>query len=121
MCIRDSARVLQKFRQSRAVDAVFYGLRPASTALIAAAGVSVAVIALLNVDGWRAAEALSALLRWKAVLLAVAVFVCMQLNPPKMRHPVVFLAGSGVLGLVFPFCGNGARRFNTGGPLFLFL
>ena len=33
------ARFLQKFRQSRTVDAVFYGLRPASTALIASAGV----------------------------------------------------------------------------------
>lgn len=97
------ARVLQKFRQSRAVDAVFYGLRPASTALIAAAGVSVAVIALLNVDGWRAVEALSALFRWKAILLAVAVFVCMQLKPLKRLHPVVFIAASAVIGVVFQF------------------
>ena len=82
---------------------MFYGLRPASTALIAAAGVSVAVIALLNVDGWRAAEALSALLRWKAVLLAVAVFVCMQLKPLKKLHPVVFIAASAVIGVVFQF------------------
>ena len=32
------ARFLQKFRDSQAVQDVFYGLRPASTALIAAAG-----------------------------------------------------------------------------------
>ena len=32
------AGFLQKFRQSKTVDAVFQGLRPASTALIAAAG-----------------------------------------------------------------------------------
>lgn len=97
------ARVLQKFRQSRAVDAVFYGLRPASTALIAAAGVSVAVIALLNVDGWRAVGAVSALFRWKAVLLAVAVFVCMQLKPLKKLHPVVFIAVSAAVGILFRF------------------
>ena len=42
------ARFLQKFRQSRTVDAVFYGLRPASTALIASAGfLSVAKVSLL--------------------------------------------------------------------------
>ena len=33
--------VLDKFRGNRYVDAAFYGLRPASTALIAAAGVSI--------------------------------------------------------------------------------
>mgnify|MGYP000291193981 FL=1 len=37
------AGFLQKFRQSKTVDAVFYGLRPASTALIASAGLSVAM------------------------------------------------------------------------------
>ena len=38
------AGFLQKFRQSRRVDAVFRGLRPASTALIAVAGISVVEI-----------------------------------------------------------------------------
>ena len=42
--------VLDKFRGNRYVDAAFYGLRPASTALIAAAGVSVVEISLLNVS-----------------------------------------------------------------------
>ena len=42
------AGFLQKFRQSKTVDAVFYGLRPASTALIASAGLSVAVSVLLT-------------------------------------------------------------------------
>ena len=36
------AGFLQKFRSNRSVEAVFAGLRPASTALIAAAGLSVA-------------------------------------------------------------------------------
>ena len=31
------ARFLKKFRESRGVDTVFYGIRPASTTLIAAA------------------------------------------------------------------------------------
>lgn len=42
------AGFLQKFRQSKTVDAVFYGLRSASTALIASAGLSVAMVGLLD-------------------------------------------------------------------------
>lgn len=45
------AGFLQKFRQSKTVDAVFYGLRPASTALIASAGLSVAMSVFWNVGG----------------------------------------------------------------------
>ena len=40
-------RFLKKFRESRGVDAVFYGIRPASTALIAAALAEVCSIALM--------------------------------------------------------------------------
>ena len=45
------AGFLQKFRQSRTVDAVFRGLRPASTALIASAGLSVALSVLFTLQG----------------------------------------------------------------------
>lgn len=41
------AKFLQKFRQSRVVDGVFYGLRAASVALITAALLQVARIALM--------------------------------------------------------------------------
>ena len=44
------ARVLQQFRSNRTVDAIFYGLRPCSIALIAAAGLLVARITFLNID-----------------------------------------------------------------------
>ena len=51
------AGFLKKFRESRGVDAVFYGIRPASTALIAAALAEVCAIALLisfafGPEGW---------------------------------------------------------------------
>ena len=42
------AAFLNKFRHSRLVENAFYGLRPASMGLITAAGLSVAVIALMN-------------------------------------------------------------------------
>ena len=49
------AGFLKKFRESRGVDAVFYGIRPASTALIAAALAEVCSIALLNLSASRPA------------------------------------------------------------------
>ncbi len=48
------AGFLKKFRESRGVDAVFYGIRPASTALIAAALAEVCSIALLNLNAFSA-------------------------------------------------------------------
>ena len=42
------AAFLKRFRDSKLVNAVFYGLRPASTAMVSSAGVSVAALALVN-------------------------------------------------------------------------
>lgn len=89
------AKFLQKFRQSQTVDAIFQGLRPASTGLIAAAGLSVAEIAL-----FRGSVALSAV-RWDAVILAIGIFVAMRYTPLKKLHPVLFILISAVLGVVF--------------------
>ena len=69
------AGFLQKFRQSRTVDAVFSGLRPASTALIASAGLSVALSVLFTFQG---GERCVFVVHWPALILAVAVFVCMR-------------------------------------------
>lgn len=94
------AGFLKKFRESRGVDAVFYGIRPASTALITAALVEVCAIALVNTG---TAFGTADFFRWKGILLAVAVFVCLQVKPLKKLHPIVFIAASAVIGIVFQF------------------
>ena len=94
------AGFLQKFRQSRTVDAVFQGLRPASTALIASAGLSVAAAVFLVVGG-TAEHTFS--IHWPAVALAAAVFLCMQSKRLKKLHPVVFIAIAAVVGAVGRF------------------
>ena len=91
------ARFLQKFRQSKAVDAVFYGLRAASVALITAAMLQVAKIALLfhaRPDGS------TQLIYWPAVLVAAAVFACVQWTPLKKWHPIVFIGIAAVVGIL---------------------
>ena len=104
---------LKKFRDSKIVDGVFQGLRPASTALIAAAGISVAAIALVQTV-WvstapdfpgQPAEQLEHMgytaPYWPAIAIALAVFVCMRLPKLKKLHPILYIALAAVVGVVF--------------------
>ena len=91
------AGFLQKFRDSKAVGHAFYGLRPASTALIVSAGLSVAVSIFVLVGG--TTEHTFAL-NWPAVLLAAAVFVCMKFTLLKKLHPIAFIGLSALVGIL---------------------
>ena len=100
------ASMLDKFRGNKYVDAAFYGLRPASTGLIAAAGVSVVGIALLNTELYAVTGKLTDLVSIRAVILAVALWVLTNVvKPTKKLHPIVFIAVSAVVGIVFSFAG----------------
>ena len=89
------ASVLKKFRESQLVNHAFYGLRPASTGLIAAAGISVAVSTFLP------SLALSAL-NWKGLILGAVLWVLTNLvKPTKKLHPIVFIGFSALVGIVF--------------------
>lgn len=93
------AYFLKRFRDSRLVDSVLYGLRPASVALISAAGVEIVLFAVLRVESiWRIADAS---LSWKAVVLVLAVFAGTNLIPGlKKIHPIWFVAASAVAGVL---------------------
>jgi chromate transporter len=96
------SKFLQKFRQSRGVEAVFYGLRPASTALISAAGISVVAIALLNTAAWDGtAASLPQVFQWKCILLAAVLLVCTNVKKLKSLHPIVWILLAAVAGIVF--------------------
>lgn len=98
------ARILKQFRENPTVDAVFYGLRPCSVALIAAAGMLVAKITFLNFDNWQTGEGLLGLLHWKAVILSVLLLVLTRrVKALKKLHPIVFIAASAVIGVAFAF------------------
>ena len=88
---------LSKFRESKRVDAVFYGLRAASVALITAALLQVAKIALMNHE---TAAGTVQLFYWPAIILAAAVFICNQYTPLKKLHPIIFIAASALIGIV---------------------
>ena len=95
------AGFLHKFKQNRYVQAVFYGLRPASVGLILAAGWLVVQMSLLNLPELLGGNFLGGI-HLPEVLLAAAVYFVLKKWKP---HPVVVLAGSAVAGILFRFGG----------------
>ena len=98
------AAFLKAFRDNRYVERAFYGIRPASTALIAAAGIGVMLLCLVNVSAFRETGSLAALFDLKALLLFAAVWVLTNpVKPTAKLHPILFIALSAVAGIVFRF------------------
>lgn len=92
------AYFLKRFRDSKLVDGALYGLRPASVALISAAGVNIVLIAVLRVDSiYRIAQATFS---WKSLVLAAAVLAATRWRKLKKLHPIWFIAASALLGVV---------------------
>lgn len=109
------ARILKAFQDNRYVKAAFYGLRPASTGLIAAACLGVCQIALFNEGALKSLKSAVSGIRYPAVILAVVLWLLMNLGTFKKLkgnkvlakisklHPVVFLAASAIIGIIFKF------------------
>lgn len=90
---------LKRFRTSTLVDAALYGLRPASVALISAAGVEIVLFAMLRVDSIYQIGA--AQLSWKSVALAAGVYAGTNLIPKlKKLHPIWFILLSAIVGII---------------------
>ena len=91
---------LEKFRSSTVVGDAFYGLRPAVTGLIAAAGISVVKVAMFHLDLYQETGVPLDIFDWKKILLFIAAFVGIR----KLKwQPVAFIAISAVIGIVFSF------------------
>lgn len=99
------AKFLQAFKDSPLVDAAFYGLRPASTGLIAAAGLSVLALVLVNPGVSKNAGILELINLKSILLIAVLYYFTAVCKKTKGLHPVCFIAASAVVGIVFQFAG----------------
>ena len=92
------AAVLKSFRDNVYVNRAFYGLRPASTGLIAAAGFSVIMSNLFCLDAGVSLTAIN----WKGWILAAVIWLLSnKVKKTKNLHPIVFIGISAVAGIVF--------------------
>ena len=97
------AKFLFGFKENKYVQGAFYGLRPASAGLIASAGVSVAMLSLVNQAALEAKEWAS-IVDIKAIILAVLLWILTnKVKQTKKLHAIYFIAASAVIGIIFGF------------------
>lgn len=109
------AAILRSFRDNVYVERAFYGLRPASTGLIGAACVAVMLEVLTSVESsgseglvkrFHLNGSLANLFNWQGLVLAALLLALTNwVKPTKKLHPIVFIAFSAVVGVVFGFAG----------------
>ena len=91
------AAILNSFRDNRYVNSAFYGLHPASTGLIAAAGLGV-----MQTNLFREGVISLGSVNWKGWLLAIGLWIATnKIKATKKLHPIVFIACSALVGIVF--------------------
>lgn len=89
---------LQKFNENKIVKDVFYGLRPASTGLIAAAAFEIMKVSLLRVDSYNLSKSLLDLIDIRSILLFLVLFIAV--NKTKF-HPVLYIFCAALIGVIF--------------------
>lgn len=92
------AKMLSRFKDSKIIPAIFYGLRPCSTALITAAGLSIAQLTFLPSTMTANPLPLWSSINYKAILLALFLWI---LYRKYKKHPIFYIALSAVAGIIF--------------------
>ena len=94
------AKVLDRFKESKVVQDIFFGLRPASTALIASAGFSVALMTMFHAVDSVEISSLLTIFNYKSILLAIVMYFAIK---KFNKHPIVYILISAVIGVIFQF------------------
>lgn len=91
------AKFLANFSKNKYVKAVFWGLRPAVTALIAVAVLHVWKASLFTAKGSIYTP------EWGPIILGIVTFGLMQIPRLKKGHPALWLLAAAVVGVIFRF------------------
>ena len=75
------------------MKSVFYGIRPAVTALIASAGITIFIAAL-----FQDSENFMEMVKWPCILLLAVIF---YLSNKRKWHPILCIAASAAVGMLF--------------------
>jgi len=89
------ARFLEGFQENRIVKAVFAGIKPAVTALIAVAVLNIFEVSLFDMaDG-------SIVPRISSMIIGVVIFAGLQIKKTKKMHPALWFLIAAIVGVVF--------------------
>jgi len=79
---------------------MFSGIRPAVTGLIAAVGFEIARIVLLSIDKLKITSTISSVLNIRStILFGVVLFLMIKYK----KHPIIYLLGLAIVGIIFKF------------------
>ena len=95
------AGFLKAFKDNKYVQSAFYGLRPASTGLIAAAGLGVVTLVVLNQDKYALTGSIMDLINIpNIILMLILYYFTAKCKKTKGLHAAAFIAASAVIGIV---------------------
>ena len=91
------ATILEKFKNSKTVNAAFYGIRPAVTALILSSCIGIMKTSLFLVDS-------KSTVGYSTNIPAVVVFTILFIGMIKFKkHPIVYIALAALSGIIMSF------------------
>lgn len=93
------SNALRKFQDSVLVQDIFYGLRPASIALIVTAGISVAKGSLLDIEKYNLSKNIVNLFDYKSIILAIIIAILTKFK----FNPILLIVLSAIAGIIFKF------------------
>lgn len=94
------ARVLVKFKENKRVEDCFYGLRPASTGLLLAAGFEIVKISILTLNKYTETYNIVDLVSIRALILAGILFFFIR---KYKKSPIFYIITSAIIGIIFNF------------------
>ena len=91
------AKFLDNFNENKYVKGVFFGIRPAVTAIISVAIFELFKLTLVTktINGWEP--------HWKLIVFAIIVFAFMQIKKMKKIHPAIWILVGATVGILFKF------------------
>lgn len=94
------AHYFSKFSEEPLVQSAFYGIRPAVTGLIGAAGFEVAKITLFNLGKYADTNKLMDIFQLKGIVLfGIILYLINKFN----KHPIIYLLGAAIVGIAFKY------------------
>jgi chromate transporter len=96
------SKSMEKFSQSKSLEHVFLGLRPAVTGLIAAAGFDIMKLSVLRLYNYAETKILTDLIDIKKAIFFILIFTLIK---KVDKHPVFYIAISAAVGIAFGFAG----------------
>lgn len=95
------AKILKKFKDSKAVKGVFSGLRPATVGLIFSSVVGIYISSLLTIDKYQETGSLINLFGIKEIILFVILLVFYKWK--DKIHPIFIILIAAICGITFSF------------------